>query len=254
MIDTHAHLYAEEFNIDRNVVVQRALDAGVQKIILPNVDSDSLQNMLTLEATFPDHCHACIGVHPTSINLEYQKELDMVQTELDRRKYIAVGEIGIDLYWETKYFHCQELAFRTQLDWALAYQLPVIIHVRDSFRQTMNILADYQGKELRGVFHSFTGNKEQLKSVIQLGGFYIGINGIITFKNASLHKSIETADLDYIVLETDAPYLSPSPFRGKRNESAYLPFIAKKLADATQVSVSEVVSITNRNAQKLFTL
>lgn len=254
MIDTHAHLYSEEFDNDRREMIQRALDNGVKKFILPNVDSQSLSRMLELEADYPGICHAAIGVHPTSIDQNYQQELSIVKSELDHRKYIAIGEIGIDLYWDKTYFAEQEVAFRQQLDWSLEYNLPVIIHVRDSFNETMEILSDYKGQGLRGIFHSFTGNKEQALSVIEFGGFYLGINGIVTFKNSGLSEIVKELNLDHLVLETDAPYLSPVPYRGKRNESAYLKLILQKIAEVKGCTEAEIKLKTTQNANMLFGL
>jgi TatD DNase family protein len=254
MIDTHAHLYAEEFDHDRDAMIQRAKDAGVQKIILPNVDSSSLHRMLALESQQSGYCYAAIGVHPTSINNNYEAELDLVRTELLRRPWIAIGEIGIDLYWDKTYLEQQKIAFRQQLAWSLEFDLPVIIHVRDSFAETMSVLNEFRGKGLRGVFHSFTGNKEEALSVIAFKGFLLGINGIVTFKNAGLAESLSDISPEYLLLETDAPYLSPVPYRGKRNESSYLQLITEKVAVQVGCTFNELTGITTRNAQKLFRL
>lgn len=252
MIDTHSHIYSEEFDADRAETIQHAKDVGVQHIILPNVDSESLPRMLTLEAEYPEFCHAAIGVHPTSIKEDYLTELALVKSELDRRKWIAIGEIGIDLYWDKSFLAQQIIAFQQQLDWALEYQLPVIIHVRDSFRETMNALEPYRNKGLKGVFHSFVGTIEEANEIIDFGGFYLGINGIVTFKNSGLADVVAQLDLKQILLETDAPYLTPVPYRGKRNESSYVQLVAKKLADVYQLDVEKVVEITTQNAITLF--
>lgn len=254
MIDTHAHLYSEEFDNDRPKIIQRAVEQGVKKIILPNVDSQSLNRMLMLEADYPDLCYATIGIHPTSINHNFLQELNIVKKELDRRKYIAIGEIGIDLYWDKTYLEEQKKAFRQQLDWSLVYNLPVIIHIRDSFEETMKILSEYKGKGLRGIFHSFTGNKEQALSVIEYGGFLLGINGIITFKNSGLAEIVKSVNPYNIVLETDAPYLSPVPYRGKRNESAHLKLILAKTADVMGCTTDKIEHITTQNACMIFGL
>lgn len=252
MIDTHAHIYSEEFDADRVEMLQRAKEAGVRKIVLPNIDRSSLQRMLDLEAAEPGYCYAAIGVHPTSIREDYAEELDMVKQELARRKYIAIGEIGIDLYWDKTFLKEQIAAFRKQLDWSLDYDLPVIIHVRDSFRETMEVLLDYRDKGLKGVFHSFTGNKEEALAVIATGSFLLGINGIVTFKNSGLRNVIHEIGIDKLILETDAPYLSPVPFRGKRNESAYLKLVAEKIAEANGQSCEFVIKQTSNNAMSLF--
>lgn len=254
MIDTHAHLYAEEFDHDRDEMLQRAKDAGVEKIILPNVDSSSLHRMLELESQYPGFCYAAIGVHPTSIGSNFEAELSLVKSELERRPWVAIGEIGIDLYWDKTYIEEQKEAFRRQLAWSLEYDLPVIIHVRDSFAETMSVLSEFSGKGLRGVFHSFTGNNKEASSVIAYGGFLLGINGIVTFKNAGLAESLRNISPEYLLLETDAPYLSPVPYRGKRNESSYLQLIAQKVAGQTGCTVNELTGITNGNAQNLFRL
>ena len=254
MIDTHSHIYDEAFDPDRAEVVARARAAGVEHIILPNVDAASLPRMLALEAAFPDYCHAAIGLHPTSVNAGYEQELQIVKEELERRPYIAVGEIGIDLYWDNTYYKEQVAAFRQQVEWALERALPVIIHTRDSFRETMDALAPYRGAGLRGVFHSFTGTEEQVEEILAFGGFMLGINGIVTFKNTNLPAVLRHVDLRHIVLETDAPYLTPVPFRGQRNESAYVQHVCRKVAEAYGLSVAETDARTTQNACELFGL
>jgi TatD DNase family protein len=252
MIDTHSHIYSEEFDVDSAEVILRAKVAGVTRIVLPNVDSDSLPRMLLLEATYADYCYAAIGVHPTSIKENYEDELNMVRSELERRKYIAIGEIGMDLYWDKTFVDEQRLAFQTQLQWALDYQLPVIIHVRDSFAETMYALAPFKGKGLRGVFHSFTGTLEDAKAIIAFGGFKLGINGIVTFKNSGLPQVLASIDIHHLLLETDSPYLTPTPYRGKRNESAYTALVAAKLAAIYSISLEEVDRITTESATEVF--
>lgn len=252
MIDTHSHIYSEEFDDDRDEMIARAKQVGVKKIILPNVDSESLPRMLNLESQHPDYCFAAIGLHPTSVKTDYKQELELVQTELSRRKYIAVGEIGIDLYWDKSFLQEQITAFQTQVEWALSYNLPVIIHVRDSFRETLDALAPYKNRGLRGVFHSFTGSVEDVKEIIDFGGFVLGINGIVTFKNSGLDQTLTHISLTNIILETDSPYLTPTPYRGKRNESAYTTLVRDKLADVYSVSTEEIDRQTTENAEKLF--
>ena len=254
MIDTHSHIYSNDFDADRAEIIQRAKDAGVSQIILPNVDSETLPQMLALEAEYPDYCLAAIGLHPTSINENYRVELALVKSELERRNWIAVGEIGIDLYWDKTFLEEQIIAFRQQVDWALEYKLPVIIHVRDSFRETMQALSPYRDSGLRGVFHSFTGSAEDAAEIIGFGGFLLGINGIVTFKNSGLAAVIEQIDLSHILLETDSPYLTPSPHRGKRNESAYTLLVANKLAEIYNCSLSEIDEQTTRNAKSIFAI
>ena len=235
MIDTHSHIYSEEFDADRTETVDRARKAGIQHIILPNVDRDSLTRMLALEAQYPGFCHAAIGLHPTSVKENYAEELALVDSELKRRKWVAIGEIGIDLYWDKTFLTEQIKAFQQQVEWALAYKLPVIIHVRNSFRETMNALTPYKNCGLTGVFHSFTGTLEEAREIIDFGGFMLGINGIVTFKNSGLAAVVGKIDLKHILLETDSPYLTPAPHRGKRNESAYVSLVCKKLAESLQL-------------------
>ena len=254
MIDTHAHIYAEEFDIDRAAVIERAKAAGVSKIILPNIDSSSLAPMLALEAENPDYCYAAIGLHPTSVKSDYQHELELVRSELERRSYIAIGETGIDLYWDKTFAKEQIQAFQQQLEWGIAYNKPVIIHVRNSFRETMQAMQPYKGAGLKGIFHSFGGPIEEAAEIIGFGGFLLGINGVITFKNSGLSSVIRDIDLKHIVLETDAPYLTPAPYRGKRNESAYMTHTAQQLATSCQVSYDTVIEETTTNALNLFNL
>lgn len=252
MIDTHSHIYSEEFDSDRAEVIARAKAAGVTKIILPNVDSESLPRMLQLESEYPGYCFAAIGLHPTSVKENYAEELAIVKKELERREYIAIGEIGIDLYWDKSFLKEQIQVFAQQIEWALEYNLPVIIHVRDSFSETMQVLEQFRGKGLKGVFHSFTGTIDQAREIIEFGGFYIGINGIVTFKNSGLDAVVEQIDAQYLLLETDAPYLTPTPFRGKRNESEHLTLIAAKLATIFNINFNQITEITTENAYKLF--
>ncbi len=304
MIDTHAHLYAEELDDDRPAMMQRAKEAGISKIVLPNVDSSTLQRMLDLESDYPGYCFSAIGVHPTSIGENWKEELAMVERELNRRNtpdglcpaaeglpgkaaetgiaektelrpapealslalanrhpatpenrstpYIAIGEIGTDLYWDKTYLLEQQEAFARQLQLSIDYQLPVIIHVRDSFDETFEVMQDFKGKGLRGIFHSFTGSADQATTISELGTFYLGINGIISFKNSGLKDVVRNISPERMVLETDSPYLSPVPYRGKLNESSRLPLIAMQLAQLYAVSLEEIVEITTKNAQSLF--
>lgn len=252
MIDTHSHIYSEEFDTDRDAVIHRAKKAGVRKIILPNVDSDSIPRMLALEEQYPDYCFAAIGLHPTGVKENYKEELSVVRSELERRPYIAVGEIGMDLYWDKTFLKEQIEVFQTQIEWALEYHLPIIIHQRDSFRETMNALQPFKNSDLRGVFHSFGGSVEEAREILDFGGFVMGINGIVTFKNARLAEVIRHFSLKDFVPETDAPYLTPAPYRGKRNESAYLAYVCEKLADIFNISSEELSLIMDKTAEKLF--
>ena len=254
MIDSHSHIYSEEFDADRTEMIQRAKDAGITDIILPNCDSDTLPRMLSLEAEYPNYCHAAIGLHPTSVKDNYQEELALVKSELERRSWIAVGEIGIDLYWDKTLLKEQIVAFQQQIDWALEYKLPVIIHVRDSFRETMEALTPYKNSGLKGVFHSFTGSVSEAKEIISFVGFLLGINGIVTFKNSGLASVVEQIDLKHILLETDSPYLTPAPYRGKRNESANTQLVASKLAEVYHCSIQEIDEQTTKNTKSLFAI
>ena len=254
MIDTHSHIYSEEFDTDRAETIQRAKEAGVQLIILPNCDSSTLSPMLALEAEYTGYCYAAIGLHPTSVKEDYETELALIKSELERRKWIAVGEIGIDLYWDKTFLAEQIIAFQQQIDWALEYKLPVIIHIRDSFHETMNALAPYKNSGLTGVFHSFTGTLEEAREIIAFGGFKLGINGIVTFKNSGLAAVVEQIAMEHILMETDSPYLTPTPYRGKRNESAFVSLVCKKLAEVYNCSENEISEQTTLNAKSLFNL
>lgn len=254
MIDTHSHIYAEEFDKDRDETIERAKVAGVEKIILPNVDSDSLQRMLDTEKLFPDYCYAAIGLHPTSVGENVASELARVRSELECRKYIAIGEIGIDLYWDKTFRREQIDALHTQLDWALEFDLPVIIHVRDSHLDTIEAMKDYSGKGLRGVFHCFTGSHIEAEQIFALGNFMLGIGGVVSFKNSGLSDNLRHIPLNRLVLETDAPYLAPTPHRGKRNEPAYLSLVRDKLSQIYEIPASEINRITTKNAKELFSI
>ncbi|MEI8086265.1 MAG: TatD family hydrolase [Paludibacter sp.] len=254
LIDTHSHIYSEEFDTDIVEVIQRAKDVGVQHIILPNLDSETLPRMLSLEAEYPGFCFAAIGLHPTSVKENFEAELALVASELKRRSWIAIGEIGIDLYWDRTFLDEQIKAFQQQIDWALDYNLPVIIHVRNSFRETMDALIPYKNRGLKGVFHSFVGTIEEVQEILAFGGFKLGINGIITFKNSGLDKVVAQIDMKNILLETDSPYLTPAPHRGKRNESAYTQLVARKLAEVYNCSLEEIDEISTLNAKTLFNI
>lgn len=251
LIDTHSHIYSTDFIHDLDEVVQRAYSNDVRKIILPNIDSSSVKNLLNLVDTYPHICIPLMGLHPTSVNHDYQEELQVVEYWLKKRKFYGIGEIGIDLYWDKSFLEEQIHAFRFQLDLAKQYELPVVIHVRDSFDEVFQVLKEVADGKLTGVFHSFSGTIEQAQLVIEMG-FKIGVNGIVTFKKSGLDQIIRQIDLQHLIVETDSPYLTPSPFRGKRNESSYLVYIAQKIADLHQMTVGDVAKITTENARKLF--
>jgi len=252
MIDTHSHIYSEEFDADRDEVIQRAKEAGVTKIVLPNVDTQSLPRMLELEAQYPDYCYAAVGLHPESVKENYQIELDIIREELERRKYLAVGEIGIDLYWDKTYQTEQIRAFQTQVEWAIEFNLPVIIHVRNSHNETIQALKPYSGKGLKGIFHCFGGTPEEAAEIFSLGDFKLGIGGVVTFKNSGLAATLMHIPLEKLVLETDSPYLTPVPFRGKRNESSYLRYVAARLSEIYAVPQDEVYRITTESTNSVF--
>ena len=254
-IDTHTHLYSNQFNDDRTQVVNNAIANGVSTILLPNISSKYTKGMLALCAEFPNNCYPMMGLHPCDISeANYKHEIAHVEEELESGKYIAVGEIGLDLYWDKSTLGIQKEAFITQIELAKKYKLPIAIHVRDSFTEAIEIIEELNDKSLIGVFHCFTGNIDEAQRVIKLGGFYLGIGGVLTFKNSGLDKTISEVDLQHLILETDSPYLAPTPFRGKRNESKYIVNIAEKLADVHNINIKEVAKITTENAKILFGL
>ncbi len=253
LTDSHAHLYLEAFDDDRSETLERALAAGVERILLPNIDKDSILPMMALSAAFPEHCFPMIGLHPTSVGPDYRVHLDAVDEWLNKERFFAIGEMGIDLYWDRTYLQEQQEAFRHQVRLALAHDLPVVIHSRDSFDEIFGLLDELKPDGLRGVFHCFTGNAEQAARITGMG-LMLGIGGVLTYKNSGLPKALEAISLECMLLETDAPFLAPVPHRGKRNESAYLPEIARKLAEVRGVSVEEVAAVTTENAKRLFNI
>ena len=251
-IDTHAHLYTDQFDEDREVMIQRALDSGVNKIFLPNIDISSIPKMEQLAKDYPEMCYSMMGIHPCSVIKDWKTQFEEVKTHYKRGHHIAIGEIGIDLYWDKTLQKEQTESFRAQINWAKEEKLPIVIHCRDAFDEIFEVLDQENDEQLFGVFHCFTGNKEQAQRILNYGGFKLGIGGVVTFKNSGVDKAIQNIDLKNIVLETDAPYLAPSPFRGKRNESAYIPYIAKKLSEIHSISEEEVGKITSQNALEVF--
>ncbi len=251
MIDTHAHIYASEFDQDREEVVQRALAQGIQHILLPNIDLDSIQPMLETEAQFPDICRSMMGLHPCYVDQDVDKTLETIHSWYDKHDFIAVGEIGIDLYWDKTYRAEQEHAFITQLGWAKERDLPVVIHTRDSIQETLALLEKEQDGSLSGVFHCFGGSVEEAQAINALG-FHLGLGGVTTFKNGGMDKVVPHLDLSKVILETDCPYLAPVPHRGKRNEPAYTELVAKRISELTERPIQEIEEITNNNAKALF--
>lgn len=254
MIDTHSHIYLSEFDDDLDSVIDNARSVGVEKILLPNVDGETIERMLKVEQQYPDLCHAMMGLHPTSVKADYQEQMSRVEKQLGLRKYIGIGEVGIDLYWD-KTFRTQQMeVFSQQLQWAKEMNLPVVIHCREAFPEVFEVVESQLDGNLRGIFHSFTGGVNEVEKIMEYGSFLMGINGVVTFKNTTLREVLTNTTLDYVVLETDAPYLAPVPYRGKRNEPAYLAKMATQLAEVFKVSEEEVCKRTSANAKKMFDL
>ena len=249
--DTHTHLYSEQFNDDRNEVIQRALDAGVSRFFIPAIDSTYLDSMLKLEKDFPENTFLMMGLHPTHVKENVEEELAFVKNWLDKRNFYAVGEIGIDLYWDKTFLKQQQYAFRQQIKWAKEKKLPIAIHCRDAFDEIFEILEEEKGADLFGIFHCFTGNLEQAKQAISYN-MKLGIGGVVTFKNGKIDQFLNEIPLEHIVVETDAPYLAPTPFRGKRNETSYITKVVEKLAEIYQISNEEVAKITTQNSKDIF--
>ena len=250
-IDTHSHLYLEQFDNDIDLAIQNAINNKVNKIFLPNIDSTTIKRMINLENKYPKLISSMMGLHPGSVNLNYKKELDIVRKELDSGKFVGVGEVGIDLYWDKTFKKEQIDAFNTQIKWAKELDLPIIIHAREAIDLTIDMIEKNQTGNLKGIFHCFTGDINQAFRIMK-SGFYMGIGGILTYKNSGLADVVSEIPLEFLVLETDSPYLPPVPFRGKRNESSYILYIAKKLAEIKNMSVEEVGDITSKNASKIF--
>jgi TatD DNase family protein len=251
-IDTHAHLYVDQFDEDREAMIQRAIDSGVSKLFLPNIDISSIKKMEQLVVDYPNVCYSMMGIHPCDVAKDWEKQFEEVKTHYKKGHHIAIGEIGIDLYWDKTLQAEQTASFRAQINWAKEEGLPIVIHCRDAFDEIFAVLDQENDDRLFGVFHCFTGNEEQAERILNYGGFKLGIGGVVTFKNSGVDKAIQNIDLKHIVLETDAPYLAPTPFRGKRNESAYIPYIAKKLSEIHSISEEEVGRITTENALEVF--
>jgi len=255
MIDTHSHLYSEEFDQNRAAVMERARQAGVQQVLLPAIDSHSHRQMNTLCEEYPDFFKAMMGVHPCSVKPDvWKEELTIAKDFLDRGSYVAVGEIGIDLYWDKTTLGIQQQAFAEQIGWAKTKKLPIAIHCREAFDEIFEVLDSLNDENLSGVFHCFTGNAHQAEKALSYQNFMLGIGGVLTFKNSGLDKVVADIPMQHLVLETDSPYLAPLPFRGKRNESAYTALVAQKLAEVKQLPLSEIVAQTTANAKKMFQL
>ncbi|HEX7412650.1 MAG TPA: TatD family hydrolase [Bacteroidia bacterium] len=250
-VDTHTHLYLKEFTADIDEVIKKAINVGVEKFFLPNIDSSFIDGINALCEKFPQYCFPMMGLHPCSVKENYLEELTIAYNLLKTKKYIAIGEIGIDLYWDKTFYTQQVDALIKQINWALEFDLPIVIHCRNSFDDIYEILSRFKTLP-KGIFHCFSGNEEQANKIINATNFKLGIGGVLTFKNSGLDKAIANIDLKHLVLETDAPYLAPMPYRGKRNEPCYIPLIAAKLAEIKKCSVSDVANITTANATEVF--
>ena len=251
-IDTHSHLYDEAFSSEEDIAVTRAVEAGVTKMILPDIDASTREAMFTLAERHPDTLFPTLGLHPTSVSQNWKEELDAVEKSLGNHKIWAIGEVGIDCYWSKEFLEQQKEVFRVQLEIAHKSDLPVIIHSRESTELIINILRDYKHLPLRGVFHAYSGSVETFHELEKLGNWYIGIGGVLTYKKASIAETVKNIPLERILLDTDSPYLTPVPHRGKRNESSYIPHIAEKLALQKGIDIAEVAKVTTENAKRLF--
>lgn len=249
--DTHTHLYSEEFDLDRDQMIQRAIDAGVSRFFIPAIDSTCTQSMYDLEKNHPDHVFLMMGLHPTYVKDNYLEELQHVENELAKRKFYAVGEIGIDLYWDKTHLKEEQIAFRKQIQLAKQYKLPIVIHCREAFDEVFQILEEEKSPELFGIFHCFTGTYDQALQAISYN-MKLGIGGVVTFKNGKIDQFLSQIELKHLVLETDSPYLAPIPFRGKRNESSYLISVVDKLAQIYSLPANEIAAITTENSKAVF--
>lgn len=252
-IDTHAHIYSEQLLGDKNEFLERARSANVTTILMPAIDAQTHAVMLDMEALSPVKCMSMMGLHPCSVKDDFEHELEVIGKYLQQRKFVAIGETGLDFYWDLTFKDQQSVAFRQQIEWAIEYDIPVVIHSRNATKECIEIVSEYTHRGLNGVFHCFGGSLEEATQIINLG-FYLGIGGVLTFKKSGLDEVIKQVGLERVVLETDAPYLAPVPYRGKRNEPSYIPLIAQKLAEVMNLSIEEVAGITTANAKKIFNL
>jgi TatD DNase family protein len=253
LIDTHCHIYSKEFEADRSPMIERSKNEGIDKMLMPAIDSEHHESMLLLEQQYPGECIAMMGLHPCSVKENYQEELAIIRQYVEKRSFIAVGEIGLDFYWDLSFKEQQYDSFHQQIEWALEYDIPVVIHSRNSTDECIKMVKEHQQGKLKGVFHCFSGSVEQAQQIIELG-FYLGIGGVVTFKNGGLDIVMKQIDMKHVVLETDAPYLAPVPFRGKRNECAYIKYVAQKLATIKEMEIEEIAAVTTKNAETLFGL
>ncbi len=252
LTDTHTHLYSEQFDEDRDLVIENCLKNGIERLFLPNIDKDSVKGMLDLSNKYPQHCFPMIGIHPCSVDENWEKELEQYNILIKSNSFCAIGEIGIDLYWDRSTLSIQRAAFEAQIELAKKLNLPIVIHARDAFDEIFEVLDKHNDDNLRGIFHCFTGNLNQANRVLNYGGFKLGIGGVVTFKNSGLDKVVKEIPLNELVLETDSPYLAPHPNRGKRNESTYLQLIANKIAEIHETTIEQVAKVTTQNSQEIF--
>ena len=253
-VDTHTHIYTEEFDLDRDAIITRARQEGFCRLLLPNIDCSTVSKLYDVTLKYSDICMPMMGLHPTSVKEDYQTQLSSIRVELEKHSFCAIGEIGIDLYWDQTYLKEQQESFEEQLHWSIVHDLPVSIHTRNATREMIDVLTCVGVEKLRGVFHSFVGDENELKEFLSFDNFLLGINGVVTYKNSNLRQVLKNAPLDRLVIETDAPYLTPVPFRGKRNEPAKAIYIVKELSSIFQISEEVVALKTTENANLMFKL
>jgi TatD DNase family protein len=250
--DTHTHIYLKDFDKDRKEIIRECIDKGVNKLLLPNIDKSSIIDVIKICEVHKDICYPMVGLHPCYVNDSYEDDLNYLKPFIKSIKPVAIGEIGIDLYWEKSNLEIQRKAFIAQINWAKEFKLPIVIHARDSYNEIFEVLDLLNDENLKGVFHCFSSTLEDADRIIDYGGFKLGIGGVVTFKNCGLDKVVKNVDIKNIVLETDSPYLTPTPFRGTRNKSSYIPIIANKLSDIYEISSEEIGNITSKNAKEIF--
>jgi TatD DNase family protein len=253
-IDTHTHIYLKDFNGDRKGIIRECIESGVNKLLLPNIDKSSIADVIKICEVYKDICYPMVGLHPCYVKDSYKDDLDFLKPIIKSLKPVAIGEIGIDLYWEKSNLEIQRKAFITQINWAKEFKLPIVIHARDSYNEIFEVLDQLNDENLKGVFHCFSSSLKDATRILNYGGFKLGIGGVVTFKNSGLDKVVKNIDIKNVVLETDSPYLTPNPFRGTRNKSSYIPIIANKLSDIYEISSEEIGNITSKNAKEIFNI
>lgn len=253
-IDTHTHIYLQDFDEDRKGIISECLNSGVNKLLLPNIDRSSIADVIKICEVYKNICYPMVGLHPCYVKDSYEDDLDFLKPLIKSIKPIAIGEIGIDLYWDKSNLEIQKKAFIAQINWAKEFKLPIVIHARDSYNEIFEVLDQVNDENLKGVFHCFSSSLKDADRILNYGGFKLGIGGVITFKNSGLDKVVKNIDIKNIVLETDSPYLTPTPFRGTRNKSSYIPIIANKLSDIYEISSEEIGNITSKNAKEIFNI